>query len=239
MKKIITFFLVMFLFTINVNAASLCSYEEQNELNSKAANIRVSYESVTEEIQFEDMPSTKDVFYITILNVTEEFYILLKNDINNEEVILTVDDISDGAITYKWDYAETVTNFTIQVYTTNKTNCAEERYKTIYLTTPRYNEFYNYEICQELPDFYLCQKYVTFAPISRSEFATKINNYQNGNIDDDGEIKEEEKDETIIDKAFNFVDEYKWYILGAISIITIIGITIYRIKTKKQRELGL
>lgn len=238
MKKILAFLSLMLLFNINVNAASLCDYNEQAELNSKAANVNVSYEVINSTTEFEDGTADTRVFKIQILNVTEDFYVLIKNDVTKEEKTYYSTDAKDGAISFIWDYAETVTNFTIQVYTTNKTNCADEKYKTIYLTTPRYNEYYNIESCQDLSEFYLCQEFVTFSEISRDKFLAQLESYRNGEINSGGE-EPIVKDPTITDKIANFVIENIWYIIGGIVVIGTSGYTIYRIKTKKQRELGL
>lgn len=239
MKKILSFLVVMFLFNINVSAASLCDYTEQSELNSKAANVKVSYDIVDSKVTFEDGDADIRIFRIQILNVTEDFYVIVKNDINKEEKTYYSTDAVDGVISFDWDYAETVTNFTIQVYTTNKTNCADEKYKTFYLTTPRYNEYYNIETCQELTDFYLCQEFVTFAEVSRDKFISQLESYRNGDVNNKGEEQEENENPTITDKIFEFIDNNKWYIIGGLSVIIIASFVIHRVKTKKQRELGL
>lgn len=238
MKKILAFLSLMLLFNINVSAASSCNYNEQAELNSKAANVNVSYEVIDSTEEFEDGLANTRVFQIQILNVTEEFYILIKNDVTKEEKTYYSTDAKDGIISFIWDYAETVTNFTIQIYTTNKTNCVDEKYKTIYLTTPRYNEYYNIESCQELSDFYLCQEFVTFSDINRENFLKQLESYRNGEIDISGEEPVVEEPSST-DKIFKFIDDYKWYIIGGVVIIILGSYTVYRIKTKKQRELGL
>lgn len=239
MKKILSFLVVMFLFNINVSAASLCDYTEQSELNSKAANVKVSYDIVDSTLTFEDGVSLNKIFRIQMLNVTEDFYVIVKNDINKEEKTYYSTDAVDGVISFDWDYAETVTNFTIQVYTTNKTNCADEKYKTFYLTTPRYNNYFNIETCQELTDFYLCQEFVTFTDVSRDKFISQLESYRNGEVNNKGEKQEENENLTITDKIFEFIDNNKWYIIGGLSVIIIASFVIHRVKTKKQRELGL
>lgn len=239
LKKILVFFMTIFLFNINVSAASLCTYQEQTELNSKAANIKVSYEIVEDILHFADGDAEIKVFNIQIFNVTDEFYILVKNDVNKEEKIYDIDDAVDGVISFKWDYAESVTNFTIQVYTTNKTNCAEEKYKTIYLTTPRYNRFFNIESCQELSDFYLCQEYVTFSEISKDKFITQLESYRNGELNNKGEEPVEEPKTGVFEKVFNFINDYKLVIIGGVVVVVSITFTAHHIKRKKQRELGL
>ena len=49
MKKFFVFLLLSFGLVFNVEAASICSYKEQNEINQKAANIKVNYEILQEE----------------------------------------------------------------------------------------------------------------------------------------------------------------------------------------------
>ena len=109
----------------------------------------------------------------------------------------------------------------------------------MYLTTPRYNEYSNYEICQRLSDFYLCQEFVTFSEIDEAKFDTQIDKYINGDVNSEGEKVKDTDELKLTDKIFSFIDDYKWYIIGG-SLVLIISITvIYRAKTKKQRELGL
>lgn len=238
MKKILAIVFAIFLFNMEVSAASLCSYKEQTEINQKAANVKVTYEVVTDTVHFEDMDSTMEVFDISIFNITEELYVIVKNNITREEKTFTHSDTVDGVATFRWTYAESVTNFTIQVYTTNKTSCPDEKFKTFYLTTPRYNEYYDVEVCQELSEFYLCQKFVTFSEISEEKFFTQLENYRNGDVNNKGE-EIPNKDEKLTDKIFNFLDENKWFIIGGLVVIVGGSLIIYRVRTKKQRELGL
>lgn len=238
MKKILIIIMTMFLFNVNVSAKSLCDYNEQTELNAKVANIKVSYDVIDKTLHFADGDANQRLFKIQVLNVTDEFYIIVKNDINNEEITYNSTNAINGIISFEWDYVETVTNFTIQVYTTNKTNCADEKYKTFYLTTPRYNEYYKYSICSDLSDFYLCQEFVTFDKVNRDNFFSQINNYKNGEINNKGEEPLIENP-TITDKLFEFINVNKWYIFGGIVVITSLIVIINKRKSGKQRELGL
>lgn len=239
MKKFLTFLIVMFLFNINAKAASSCTYEEQTELNSKAANVKISYEIIEEKTEEEEIIHINRYFKVSIVNVTEDFYIVIKNSVNDEEKTFTKDDAQNGIITFNWTDTSEVTNFTAVVYTTNNTNCANEKYKTLYFTTPRYNEYSDRAICSELPDFYLCQEFVTFSEIDNMEFANKLDNYINEENDNEKEDPTEPVETPITDKIFNFINKYKWFIIGGVLVITAISITVHRIKTKKQRELGL
>ena len=239
MKKILAILFIVFLYNSNVYAASICDYKEQTAINQKASNVKVSYEVVTETVKFEDMDSTMEAFDISIFNITEEFYVIVKNSVTEEEKYFTSADAVDGVIHFKWTYADNVTNFTIQVFTTNKTSCPDEKYKTVYLTTPRFNTYYNVETCQDNPDFYLCQKFVTFSEIDEEKFFKQLESYKNGEINSSGEDPKADTNDKITDKIFEFLDDYKWYMLGGLVIITGTTIVIQRIRTKKQRELGL
>ena len=237
MKKIITMLFAIFLFSTKATAASNCTYAEQMELNQKVANIKISYEISSRDEQFSDMTITHEYFQINILNLSEEFYIVVKNNLNEEEKTFTSADAVDGVITYDWDETDSITNFTMVVYTSEKTGCPSEKYKTFYLTTPRFNEFYNREKCQENGDFYLCQKYVTFSHVDENKFLEQLESFEKGKINNNGDDAEE-PNLTFMDKVFNFIDKYKWYFIGVI-IISIGGVVIYRIKTRKQRKSGL
>lgn len=244
MKKVITFIVVMFLLNIRVSAASLCSYQEQSELNSKAANIKASYEIIKEvtdnnDDAYADTVLIEDYLKVSIANVTEEFYVLVKNDYTKEQKTYTAKSAKDGIISFDWKNTDAVTNFTIQVYTTNKVKCPDERIKTIYLTVPRYNKFSNRDICLEHTDFYLCQEYVTFAEIDNIKFTEQMVKYLNKEVDNKGEVQEEPTPSTPTDIIFNFINTYKWYIIIVILVGVFAGVSIYKAKTKKQRELGL
>lgn len=238
MKKIAGILLAVVLSVTNVNAASLCSYKETTELNKIASNVKATYEMVEKTIHFDDKDATKEVVVISIFNITEKVYVVVKNNYDIIERTYTFKDTKEGIAEFEWENLDKVTNFTIEVYTTNKTNCPYERLKTTYLITPRFNEYFNREACNENPDFYLCQKYVNFKEVDETSFLNQLENYKKGNIDDSGE-KVEEPELTMIDKIINFINNYKLYILGGIAITISLSLIIYRSKTKKQRDLGL
>ena len=239
MKKIITFILLMLFFNIEVNAASLCTYQEQSTINSKAANVKASYEISSINHGNEEVGHKEHFFTISITNVTEDFYIVIKNDLNNEEVTYKSSDAVDGIITIKWTDVLEVTNLTIQVYTTNKTSCPNERYKTFYLTLPRYNEFSGKSSCVENPDFYLCKEFVTFDEIDETEFIDRMIQYKEKGTATEEKPPVVQEEQTFMDKVFEFVDTYKYILVGGAVLVIISIAIIHRVKTKKQMELGL
>ena len=237
MKKYLLLLIIMFfIFTKSSFADSKCSYTEQAELLNKAANVKTSYEIATEKVSFIDGDATVDYFKIQIYNVTEEFKISIKNDYDNSTKSFSYSDSKDGVITYKWNNADKVTNCTMEVYASGKTNCSGEKFKTLYLQIPRFNEYYDRKVCETLTDFYLCQKYITSNLVTEERFFEQLDSYQKGKINNNGE---EIDNRNIFDKAFDFIKDNKWYFLGGIVLISGTGIYFYAKKSKKRRELGL
>ena len=245
-KKLIALIITSILFVTNVNAASKCSYEEQTKLNGKAGNVKVSYEitSIDSKGDYINMDTgehfdtlKKDAFEISILNVSEEVYVVVTNDINSDSKTIRYSDASNGVAKFIWKDTEQIVNFTFNVYSSNKTECPDETYKTLYLTTPRANPLAGYSDCDDLEDFYLCQKYVTFKEVTVGDFFTKITQYKNKEIDDNGEVIPANK--TIFDRIYNFVKDNKWFIVSGIVIVAGAVFSINYSKNKKQRDLGL
>lgn len=239
MKKIVAFIIALLFLNINVSAASLCSYQEQSTINNKAANIKATYDISMVYHGDEAVGHREHFFTISVTNVTEEFYLVIKNDFDNEEVIYRSSDAVNGIITIKWTNVSKVTNFTIQVYTTNKTSCPDERYKTFYLTLPRYNEYYGRSLCIDNPDFYLCKEFVMFDEMDETEFVAKMVQYKEKQPVSNEENPQVDEEKNFMDKVFEFIDTYKYVLVACVIIIIISVVIIKRIRTKKQRELGL
>lgn len=235
MKKMILLLVgLFFLLNSSVKADSLCDYKSQSELNGKASNIKASYELVEDVIQFEDGGALTKYFKVSILNLTDEFYIKVKNNINEEEKIYRHSDVKNGIINFNWDDIEDVTNLTIEVYSSSKTKCPDERYRTIYLTIPRHNEFSGRSICEEYTDFYLCQEFVTFSKVNEETFLKQLESYKNkNNVTTD----EDQKDEINQDKnLIDYINEYKWIIIAGATLVIVVIAIITATKNKKQRD---
>ena len=71
---------------------------------------------------------------ISIINLTEKFYLKITNDYNDEVWNYSYKDSQDGRINIEWDDLSEVTTFTIKIYSSEQTGCKGESYKTLYLT---------------------------------------------------------------------------------------------------------
>lgn len=244
MKKHFVFLLLMFLFVARVDAASLCTFQEEVELNQKAKNVKVSYEIEKEKVIVgiedsgeEDAGTVEqDIFNINILNVTEEFYVVVKNDKNDKTATYRSSDAKDGIITFRHNDVSQVTNFTFTVYTSDKTKCPDETFNTLYLQTPKFNFFSNLVVCNELTDFFLCERYITIDNVDQAVFYSQLEKYKAGKINDKGE---EVTTTNFFDRVILFFSQYGLYILAGIAVIGVAAFVIYRVTHRKQRELGL
>ena len=226
-------------------SASICTYSEQAQLNKDVANIKVIYEEATgildpslydcqaDNGDLSECNASYDYFVVSVLNMTEDFYITVRNNIDNTRTTYYYSDAKDGVISFDWEGILNVTTFTIDVFSSSETSCPRENYRTIYFTTPRKNLYYYYGQCQQNPEYYLCQKYVTFDDITFYEFIEKINNHNE-------EKKEEPKEEapqTIPQKVIEYITNNSFTIIvvvGAIVIATVLVVTIV-----KKRKKGI
>lgn len=248
MRRLKAMFLtvVTFMFaTTFVNAASRCDATEAANLNREVVNIKASYEEAEgvldpdeylrpPAIEGEEYDYTYNYFKITIMNITENFYIEVTNDQNNQKLRFDYSDSEDGVVTFDWEGLSEVTNFTIKVYASNNTKCSGETYRTVYLTTPRYNSYYNYAICNEASDYYMCQKYVSFKDVDYYTFMESVNKYIEKKEQEDSE-KEAEKNDNFLKKAGNFIAEHKTaFIVSGVVVVVVAGVAVTVIIRKRR-----
>ena len=243
-KKAIIFSM-LFLFSTSVKAET-CGYEEKAKLNNEAANVKVNYEIKQRQLDknnynppdaivgTEDEANWNpivDYFQVNILNLTENIYVEVKNDQNNETTKYYYNNSQDGKIAIDWLNLENVAKFTITVKSTDASGCTDRTLKTLNLTLPRYNEYYEYSLCQSIPDYYLCQKYVTFDEVKLGYFTKKV--YEE--IDKKNQ-KEIEKNLKWYEKAWNFIKDHKVAFITGGVIIVAAGATITVVIIRKRRR---
>ena len=220
--------------------ASTCSYKEQADLNSEVSKIKVKYEEKTGFVDpslydcQEDAECTSEYnyFQISILNMSENFYVEVNDSVTKTTNIYTYADAKEGVISFDFEGAYAIANFTFKVFSSSQTNCPRENYRVIYLTTPKINPYYNYLQCENNPDHYLCQKYITVDNVSFAEFQRQIQEYE------DKKIVEEKQNEKkgMLEKIFDFIDDNKTIIVTTAGIIVAGVVTVVVIK-KRKKEL--
>ena len=205
MKKIMLVLMLAVLFSwTSVDALSVCSYEKQKELSKTASNVKVTFEEAEGIVDPENYhvpegedPETFVVYYdyfkIKILNLTETIYIKLENSVNDEVKYIRYEDTNEGSFVLDWKNLKEVTTFNYTIYSSTKTKCPNEEIKKGVLTTPMLNGNYTNVICQEIPDFNLCKKYIT-ADISEEKFRQLAEEYLKKQNEKEEKVEKEKEE---------------------------------------------
>lgn len=250
MKKLRITILVLVAFFASVGLVRAeCDSKESNRLNSLAVNVKVSYvedkkkadmsgefnppDGLSEE-ELEGYIAYITYFKVYIANVTEELYVIVTNNVTKESKTYSYQDAVDGTITFDHEDLTVITNYTIDVYASSNTECANTKLTTHYLTTPKYNSYSDSTICEGIENFYLCHKYLAVKAVGFDEFVTLAERYKKGQIDSDGsEIVDKEPGK---DNFFDYIKEHKGIVIGTVVTVLVIGGLVTVIIVKKQRS---
>lgn len=183
MKKVFSltvFLLTCFLFLISQTKADSCSYKEQQALNKEASNVKINYEIVDRRNEIpnnltqDDHYDMKDYYYINVslYNISENIYVKITNDYNNEEKNYYSTDLVENSISWKNFYNYQNITYTLNILA-NTTNCSGKKLIRKKITIPRFNQFYNKNYCQKIPDYELCQELIN-SSLDDSKVADKI-----------------------------------------------------------------
>ena len=226
---------------IDTRAASTCSYKEQAELNEIANNVKANYEIVDiydgMTLNFEngtgiaeEIESYIKGFKISILNITDDIYVTVKNDYNSEVQTFYKKDTRDGIASFESKITDVLVNYQIEVHS-NKYTCIGEVYSKTQLKTPIFNPYSDLEICKNNSSFYYCQQWSCYAYISGD--IHKLNS-ESGKKE-----REEEEKQSLIDKIKEFYKKNKIMIHTVIIVVIISGVatTVILIKKKRSRVL--
>ena len=240
-KYMMTSLFIFFTATSIVGAAT-CGYEEQAKLNNEIGKVVVNYEIKEAVVPDAPIPdaiigteeadnyvATTEIIQVNILNITENIYVEVANDYNDDILIFNYNDTVDGVVSFDWIDVDTVVNLTVTIKASDKTGCANSELWIIKKTLPRYNDYSDYSVCTIVPDYYLCQRYVTFSKIDFFDFWDKVNREV-----EKTETLEEEKNKSWWDKTIDFLDKYKViFITGGVILV---GTTSIILVTKKVRR---
>lgn len=245
MKKIKAVILVVLAFFIGcLNVHAVCSGEENNRITSEAANVKVDYEEkigimepgtysppdgLTEE-EANNYVATYAYFTLTISNLTENLYVVVTNDVTKESKTYNYSDSNNGVVTIDHNDMFAITNYTVKVYSSNKTSCINTLLNTITKTLPKYNDLSESGICEGAENFYLCYKYLAVNTPTFDEFVDLVQKYKDGNIDKDGNEKPEEK----IEEKKSFIEENKVAIIVSSIVIVAVGVGVVFVIIKKR-----
>lgn len=218
-----------------------CTFARKDELRATAANVVVSYipvevkETIKSELTSgETGELIKHYLDIKIYNVNTKLIIKAKDIELNQEQLLNFYNLgSDGAITIRVPAStEQVRNWEFKIYS-YKYNCFTDPIRTIKLTLPMYNINSDLNICDDIPDYYLCRQFVT-SQTDSEEFYKYVNAYK-----EKLEIREQNNESMTvngINKVVSKIKDYKYFIVIILIVIGIVITTIIVLKQKKGDE---
>lgn len=234
----------MFMGIWNVQAEesvdTTCNAVSLNELRTLASNLKLSYVEGTEtESSYDgmsgtDVPEEVPYLYIKIYNMTSKLYLRYDVTGNVESTgvkpgILTMENMSDGAITIRQPAYREMLTYTFTV-SSDAYGCGNRVLRTMKITLPRFNYYSRLSICQDIPEYYLCKRFVTFDSDNNAEFYTKVNEYK-------AKLKEQKEKENsnngIISETISNVSKYKYVVVG---IVVAIGVIITVLILRRKRS---
>ncbi len=211
-----------------------CNNEESKKVKDAAQKVEIGYTikkmfiGTSIDVDDPDMPETEDYDYgfeIAIKNITEDVYVVVKNDYSDDVFTYHYADTENGIKTFESVATEEAVTFTFEVKSENE-NCKDEDYRKISLTTPIYNYYYGYQFCSDNPENKVCKMFVT-EKISSKDFSLAVDAKKN---------ESQKSDENSKNNAVTtFVKDNKYlFIIGGI-VIVIIGVATICVKIKKRR----
>lgn len=206
-KKLIVAFL-LFIFNINVFALTYggCEYSEVARMKSLVNNVNIYYDYY--------LSNGRAYFNVTLTNLTPEIRFTDNyndktysySDTNNGELVITGYSIQSGSYRF---------------FSAND-KCLSVKLGTKYYSFPIYNVYYGSELCKDIPESALCQKWVKNY-YSSEQFEKAVKEYK------EYRDNKEEKTEEIAEGLFDIIIKFyiKYYYLILIPVILICSIVIY------------
>ena len=238
----IIFMLAFFFMIGNVSAAeegeNMCTPTQLSELRSMAANIKVTYVPVT-DVEKLAVPNgetggeyvTKRYLDIKIFNLNTKLIVTATNGVDTFTV--TSNDIQgDGAVTIRQPASGTAIKYEFEV-TSLLYGCGLTTLRTIRLTLPKYNYYSQLDVCQDIPDYYLCQPYTTYS-VDGGTFYDKVDEYKTklSNL----EKEKEENNTGFVNDTISGISKYKYLIVGIVVAVGVV-LTVFVLKKKKGSAL--
>ena len=244
-KKVIIFivyFIVILFATTTVEAeesdidtGNTCTSESMATFNELASDIKVNYEFdeiLVDTAEDEDSWYTKYDLKLIIYNFSDQMQGFIEATDTHDAVYLSSDRKNkDGNIVIEIEDTTEVQNLNILFYA-DALGC-DYKLREITITLPRYNYYSTYAICDDIPEYYLCQKYVTYY-IDGETFVDDVTNYKKkmASQKESTEIDFGEDNNTIINQTVSFFSKYKYVFLV---IIIWIGVTLTFIILRKKK----
>lgn len=213
MRKVIMCLILLFPFCIK---AYECSDEDRERLQKLANNVSMILEE-----------NSDHVFSVTFTGVSKEIRIYnamnlsyYRNLSNNEIGETTINNLVQN-MTYRFE-----------IYSSMNT-CIMDKFRVITINVPRINPYYQDDICSEIKEYSLCQKF-TPVNLSYDEFVKKINKYKEMNKQREV-IKVDNVSEDSYFIFLKFYNKYYWPMFIFVICIFVLLVILWKKESKKNR----
>lgn len=204
MKKLV--FALLLLIPCCVKA-QYCNYVDLAGFKKEAGNITYSYDY--------SIQGDNALFDIKLNNLNQNLFFKINDKIytyTRNELVLKGFNSGEKIVIY--------------VYTNNE-ECKDEILRVININLPKYNPYYQLDICNGLENYSLCQKWSNHN-YSKTDFIIKVNEYKESLKKD-----EDKKPDDVIDSKTELIDDiitffisYYYYILGGIILICVVAMIV-------------
>lgn len=212
-----------------------CNNELSDKLKASAKNVNISYMAKKMvagtgiDLDTEGMPEVDLYDYgfeITIKGISEDVYVVVKNDYSTDVFTYHYSDTENGTKVFQSFANDDSVTFTFEIKSENE-NCKDEVYRKVSLTTPIYNGYSEMEFCKGKDDLDICKQF-TVDKITNDDFVKGLENYNNKNNNT--------KDNTDENNKTNIFKENKYVFIIGGTVIVIIGVATAWIQIKKKRS---
>ncbi len=215
-------FTILLLFT-SFKVVNACDYSDQVELGALASNVKVNYEV---------SPEPDIYFTINILNLPEDIYAVVLNNVTKEQKTYEYNSENKGNISFKSNEIHKKIEYVITLYS-KKAGCNQMVLRTLRVITPRYNPYYISYMCEDVKEYVLCQKWSDFN-YSATEMQAKIAQYKAGLIKDEDKNNQPEDNQNIWENIINFIINYYLYFIISGAVIAVGAIVFIIVKRKRS-----
>lgn len=236
MRKYIKYILItMMLFIPTVNAEE-CTYKDRANINAIAKEVKAQYQIKTGILDpntyLEDVSDIKyDYLETSVYNLSEELYLIIKNDINDSQITVNYFDTTDGTYSFRWDNEDEIVTYSIEIYSSNLTNCPDEKLKVLSLKIPKRNPYANMALCSGAENLNLCAEYISFNEPTVDALISQIEAYKKGEIDEDANQTQEEQ-KTFID----ILKDNKVIVISASIFVVLLMVMVILVILKKNKK---
>ncbi len=233
MKKILLILTTIFFFNISLVFAETCSLSEKNELSAYASNVKAGY---TVESKLNNDNDEYFVINIYINNLTEKIYAEMQNIANGTIDKYYYSEANKGNINFPQNDNFEVYKYEIKIYA-NSGLCNGKLLKSMNIETSRFNPYYKYPSCKDIPEYILCQPFYNFN-LGYDDFITRTANYKASLLAKKTNKENKNDSVTIKSKILSFFEDNK-VITSFIAVLIIggIGYGVFIVVKKKGKRL--